>query len=122
MARTISVLLIVDTVATVNGATTVYMVDDNPADTAQGGNELNINCEIGDTIIWNVASIIPSWGCVLTEFVKTEGDNLFSLGPGFSNGVWTGVVGRKGSETYHFNFTVNGDSGTYNWDPYITVK
>ena len=117
--KTINVLLIVDTVATVNGTTTVYMVDDN-GDVAS--NELTIVCDIGDTINWNVASVIPSWGCVLTGFVSGTGNNLFSLGPGFENGVWTGVVGSKGSETYHFTFTVNGSPDTYQWDPFIHVS
>ncbi|MDB4948132.1 MAG: hypothetical protein JWM27_781 [Gemmatimonadetes bacterium] len=116
--KTINCLCVVDTAATVNGTTTVYMLDDN-GDPNQGSNELTINCDIGDTINFNVASIIPTWGCVLTAFVPATSPALFV--PNYVNGVWTGIVNSKGNMTYHFNFTVNGQPGTYNWDPFINV-
>jgi hypothetical protein len=116
--KTINCLIIVDAYATVNGTTTVYMVDDN-GDPAQGGNELIINCKVGDVINFNVASVIPTWGCVLTAFVPGGGTPV--INPNYVNGVWTGQVSRKGKMTYHFNFTVNGYPDTFAWDPFINV-
>jgi len=117
--KTINVLIIVDTYATVNGTTTVYMVDDN-GDASQGSRELNIQCEVGDTINWFVTSILPTWGCVLTEFTPEGGTSV--MNPINENGVWTAYVSGTGTNVpYTFTFTINGQPGTYTWDPYITV-
>ncbi len=116
--KTINCLIIVDTAATVNGTTTVYMIDDN-GDASQGSNELNIHCDIGDTLNFNIASIIPSWGCVLTKF--TPGSGTPVINPNYENGVWTGVVNKKGQLQYTWTFTVNGQPDSYTWDPFITV-
>jgi len=117
--KSINCLIIVDTEATVNGTTTVYMVDDN-GDASQGSSELTINCEVGDTINFNVASIIPTWGCALTGLTYNSGQAVL-FRPGFKNGVWTGTVEQKGNMQYSFTFTISPSSTQYTWDPFITV-
>jgi hypothetical protein len=121
MANNINVLIVVDTEATQSGATTIYMVDDNPRDQqGQGGGELTINANVNDTIFWRVTGILPETNPELTQFVFTNGGNIFQGAPSVFNGVWQAQVAADGQATYHFNFTING-RGSFSWDPFITV-
>ncbi len=117
-ASTIHCLVVVDPIATLNGPVTVYMLDDN-GDPNQGSNELNINAAIGDTIIFNITSLIPSWGCVLTTFTPGSGQAVIT--PTVTDGVWSGQVQNKGKLQYTLTFTINGTTQSFTWDPFITV-
>ena len=135
MPASIDVLLIVDTANTISqNRPIVYMVDDNyPADASvgnEGSNELTINAHEGDTINWYVIGLVPSIGVSLTQFVQTAGpNNFFSSGPTQqTNGSWTAVVGVSPSPgqppiqaTYHFDFTIQGNTTVWQWDPFISV-
>ncbi len=122
---TINILVTVDTKTTLAGTTTVYMTDDNPgSDTGEGTDQLEVNADPGDVIIWRATSIDQSDTVSLDQFIDKDGVNIFSEGPGPSNGLWRGVIGNYPpgtEESYTFVFSING-SGQYSWDPKLRIK
>ena len=68
MPNTINVQIVVNSVLTAQGTTTLFMFDDNLSDSqgqafnGQGSNELTIHAQIGDTINWNISSIDADFG------------------------------------------------------------
>lgn len=126
MSNVINVLTVVDVLTTVNQGTNpparVMLFDDNVANGYNtdpfNGSELTVRCKIGDTINFYFSSLDPNIGIVGTKFVPTSG-NVLTVG--YSNYHWSGTVNSFGNETYHFTFMIDGQPGTYWFDPYIIV-
>lgn len=114
-------MIVVDSLQTVDsGSPKVYMMSDHSSeDQQEGGNELNVVAEEGDTIVWRAVPINQTDEIDLMDFVFRSGTVLINpkLQP---DGSWKGWVNKKGQEIYHFKFKI-GEHGPYEWDPYITV-
>lgn len=126
MANVINVLTVVDVTTTVNQGTgpaaRVMLFDDNVSAGYStdpfSGSELTVHCKVGDTINFYFTSLDPNVGIVGTKFVPTQGN---VLAVGYTDYHWSGTVTAFGSETYHFTFMIDGQPGTYWFDPFINV-
>lgn len=126
MANNINISTVVDVVTTVNQGTgpaaRVTLFDDNTENGYVGdpaSNEITINCKYGDILHFYFQTLNPSIGVVATKFVPTQG-NVITVG--YSNAHWSGTVVKSGTETFHFTFMIDGQSGTYWFDPFINVS
>lgn len=127
MPETIDIVTVVDVVTTVRQGTgpaaRVTLFDDNTVQSYGGdapGNEITITCNYGDTLNFWFASLDPNVGITATKFVPSAG-NVITVG--YSNYHWTGTVNAtSGTETFHYQFMIDGQPGIYWFDPYITVQ
>ena len=125
----VNILIVVDTQATINGNTTVYLVDDDPNDQGQGGFNLVTEVSPGDTLFWRAVSINQVDTVQLKAFEDKSDNNLFNTGDPHAatsnpNGLWKGTVkdDATGTESYVFSFTINCGSTVYDHDPQIRIK
>ena len=98
----------------------VNVFDDN-GDPNQGSNELQVNAQLGNTLIWKAISKSGKDTIHLIEFISNNAVNLFSGKGPYKNGDGTfeGELTKTGTECYTFTFKINDSPDIYRWDPYI---
>ena len=104
----------------------IVATDDNN-DPNQGSAEIKVYCNVDNQIRWTAKSKNGTDTVNLTAFVIGHDPgtiNVFgTVNPVKQpDGSFEGTVKEIGTEVYHYNFTINGGSTTYWWDPYIQVN
>jgi len=136
----VNIVIVVDVadyIASNGNAKYIYMIDNVPGSTGEGGSELHTKVVSGDTVRWSIAAVSPSDRVEITGFHPySQGESDYAFG---RNGIadtpsivhmsssrdyWTtSIVSRSFQDGHSFQysvgFTANGKYHTY--DPFLDV-